>query len=210
MRAIDAIKIARQEIGVKESPANSNNVKYNTWYYGHPVQDGFPTKNSKYPWCAVFISWIFKDEQSLCKKTASCVDMLSWFEKRGQIVSTPQAGDIVFFKYSTNNRRTNHVGLVESAFENTIKIKTVEGNTSISSNDNGGSVMERVRTSNIVAYARPNYTDNVKKSVDEVAKEIAFQNDFGGWGTGAVRRQRLKQAGYDYKEVQSKVNQLLK
>ena len=37
---VDANKVldvARKELGVKESPANSNRVKYNTWYYGREV-----------------------------------------------------------------------------------------------------------------------------------------------------------------------------
>ncbi len=35
----DILAIARKELGTKESPANSNNVKYNTWFYGHAVRD---------------------------------------------------------------------------------------------------------------------------------------------------------------------------
>lgn len=123
MTAKQIIERAKSQIGVCENPPNSNNVLYNTWYYGHPVS------GSAYPWCATFISWLFKAEQSLCLKTASCLQMLEWFEKRGQIVKTPQAGDIVFFKYSTNNRRTNHVGLVISYDGRTIN--TIEGNTSV-------------------------------------------------------------------------------
>ena len=45
----DLVKIAQAESGTKES--GTNNVKYNTWFYGHEV-DG-----SNYPWCAVFVSW---------------------------------------------------------------------------------------------------------------------------------------------------------
>lgn len=93
----------------------------------------------------------------LVKKTASCVDMLEWFEANGQIVQNPQPGDIVFFKFKTNNRRTNHVGLVYTV-SSINSFKTEEGNTSINSDDNGGSVMIRNRTSaNVVAFARPKY-----------------------------------------------------
>jgi len=81
--------------------------------------------------------------------------MLEWFEAHNLIVHTPQAGDIVFFKYSTNNRKTNHVGLVIDVKEKTIV--TIEGNSSQSSNDNGGKVMKRTRSKNIVGYARPKY-----------------------------------------------------
>lgn len=197
------ISAAKAELGTKESPANSNNVKYNTWYYGKSVS------GSAYPWCAVFVSWLFKNEQSLCRKTASCVEMLSWFEQKGQTVKNPQAGDIVFFKYSTNNRKTNHVGLVVDVNGKTIT--TIEGNTSTTSNDNGGAVMQRTRKANIVAYARPRYSNaaiilNNNKSKEDIAKEVIA----GKWGSGNDRRQRLTKAGYDYKEIQSLVNQILK
>ena len=52
--ANDILKIARKEIGVKEKPAGSNNVKYNTAYYGHKVS------GSNYSWCCVFVWWVFK------------------------------------------------------------------------------------------------------------------------------------------------------
>lgn len=49
------IQIAAGQVGVKESPANSNNVKYNTWFYGKAVS------GSAYPWCAVFVCWCFNE-----------------------------------------------------------------------------------------------------------------------------------------------------
>lgn len=147
----EIIQRAHAEVGTKEIPANSNNVKYNTWYYGKAVS------GSAYPWCCAFVSWLFRDHQNISKKSASCINLLSWFEKNGQIVTKPQAGDVVFFKFPRNNTRTNHVGIVVGIEGN--KIHTIEGNTSVTSDDNGGSVMQRVRTSSIVAYARPNYDD---------------------------------------------------
>lgn len=204
MTAKQIIERAKSQIGVCENPPNSNNVLYNTWYYGHPVS------GSAYPWCATFISWLFKAEQSLCLKTASCLQMLEWFEKRGQIVKTPQAGDIVFFKYSTNNRRTNHVGLVISYDGRTIN--TIEGNTSTTSQDNGGKVMQRNRYSNIVAYARPKYQEGVLTNIsnNKTNEEIAAEVLAGKWGTGNDRRQRLTAAGYNYQEIQKIVNKVLK
>ena len=44
-----------------------------------------------------------------------------------------------------------------------------------------------------------------KKSVDEVAREVIQ----GKWSNGAERKKRLNDAGYDYNEVQKKVNQLI-
>lgn len=205
MNAKQVIDRAKGELGVTEYPPNSNLVKYNDWIYGH--------KGVSAPWCAAFVSWLFKPEQGLCKKTASCLEMLEWFEKRGQIVKDPQAGDIVFFKYSTNNRRTNHVGLVVSVHDKVIN--TIEGNTSNTaqgSQDNGGMVAQRNRYSNIVAYARPKYQEGIlvnisdHKTVEEIAAEVIA----GKWGSGNDRRQRLSSAGYNYAEIQKLVNQIIK
>ena len=44
-----------------------------------------------------------------------------------------------------------------------------------------------------------------KKSVDEVAREVIQ----GKWGNGTERKKRLTDAGYDHKEVQKKVNQMI-
>ncbi|WP_462367689.1 N-acetylmuramoyl-L-alanine amidase [Ruminococcus callidus] len=45
-----------------------------------------------------------------------------------------------------------------------------------------------------------------KKSVDEVAREVIQ----GKWSNGAERKKRLTDAGYDYNEVQKRVNALMK
>ena len=210
MTARQIIDKAKEEIGVHESPPNSNNVKYNTWFYGHPVQDGVPS-GTTYPWCAVFISWLFKADPSLCIKTASCANMLAWFEKKGQVVKTPQAGDIVFFKFSTNNRRTNHVGLVVSVSDDGKVINTIEGNTSLKgSQDNGGMVMQRNRYSHIVAYARPAYQQGTltnitdHKSLEEIAMDVIR----GKYGIMPERKQKLEAEGYNYEEVRAMVNKL--
>ena len=50
------------------------------------------------------------------------------------------------------------------------------------------------------------YSVTAKKSVDKVAKEVIN----GEWGNGQDRRDRLEAAGYNYAEVQKKVNELLK
>ena len=46
----------------------------------------------------------------------------------------------------------------------------------------------------------------VKKSITEIAKEVIQ----GKWGNGTDRKNRLEKAGYNYNEVQKKVNMLLK
>ena len=200
---------AISEVGVTEYPPNSNKVKYNTWYYGKEVS------GASYPWCMTFIQWVFKDSGLLPLKTASCSALYNEFKKRGQIVTEPQPGDIVFFKWNTSNYPCQHVGLVLSVGGNAII--SIEGNTSINSNDNGGSVMKRSRPRNksIVAYARPKWenvplTENTpvtspKKTVDEVAREVIK----GKWGVNPQRKKDLEAAGYNYNEVRDRVNQLM-
>lgn len=48
-------------------------------------------------------------------------------------------------------------------------------------------------------------TTEEKKSVDEIAREVIQ----GKWGNGADRKKRLEAAGYNYAEVQAKVNKLV-
>ena len=48
-------------------------------------------------------------------------------------------------------------------------------------------------------------SESVKKSVDELAREVIR----GEWGNGSDRRVRLTQAGYDYDAVQNRVNEIL-
>ena len=50
-----------------------------------------------------------------------------------------------------------------------------------------------------------NTESSAKKTVDEVAREVIA----GKWGTGQNRKNRLEQAGYNYREVQNRVNELV-
>lgn len=45
-----------------------------------------------------------------------------------------------------------------------------------------------------------------KKSIDEIAKEVIS----GKWGNGDTRKKKLEAAGYNYTQVQAKVNELSK
>ena len=51
--AAQLVSIAKSQVGITEYPANSNKVKYNTWFYGSEVS------GSAYPWCAAFVCWCF-------------------------------------------------------------------------------------------------------------------------------------------------------
>lgn len=49
------------------------------------------------------------------------------------------------------------------------------------------------------------WVEDKKKSIEEIAKEVIA----GKWGNGEERKKRLTDAGYNYNEVQARVNQLL-
>lgn len=52
---------------------------------------------------------------------------------------------------------------------------------------------------------RFDYVNINKKNIDELAKEVIN----GKWGNGEDRKKRLTNAGYNYQEVQNRVNQIL-
>ena len=191
----DILKIAKAEIGVKESPANSNNVKYNTWYYGKSVN------GSAYPWCAAFVSWVFSQvDSTLIKKSVSCMDIGNWFKSNNQWkTNNPQPGDVVFFKFNTNSRWTNHIGLVESVNADG-SVNTIEGNTSASSDDNGGSVMRRTRKSNIVGYGIPKY--DFKNNVHIVTSTTIRGIDVSSY-QGNIDWKQVKESGIQFAILRS-------
>lgn len=153
---IEILKIAVKEIGTKESPANSNNVKYNTWYYGKSVN------GSAYPWCAAFICWLFNEigaSKLFCggKKSAYCPTIENYYKSIGRYYSKTngKAGDLCIMDFGKG--RASHIGIVEK--KNTDgSYSVIEGNTSVSSNDNGGCVMRRTRKTNVIrGFCRPKY-----------------------------------------------------
>ena len=203
MKVKDILAAAKKEVGVKESPPNSNNVKYNTWYYGREVHDHDINPTITYPWCVVFIMWLFRTVSSLLKRTASCSDLLRWFQSKGQVVTDPQPGDLVFFKFDKDNKAlAQHIGIVTDTSTWAIqkKLRTIEGNTSVTSNDNGGCVMERVRAKSvIVGFARPAYSDaaaptKATNTINVANKPTLKIGDKGDWVK--VAQARLLINGY--------------
>lgn len=133
------LALARGEIGVREYPPNSNNVKYNTAYYAREVS------GSDYPWCAVFIWWLFREAGAPelyygGKHTAYCPALMDYH--RGQAVKDYRPGDIIFFNFS-GKASAAHVRICES-WDGTY-ITTIDGNTGTGSEANGGAVMRRGR-----------------------------------------------------------------
>lgn len=135
----------------RESPMGSNNVLYNTEFYGHQVS------GDSFPWCAVFVWWCAKqcgyteatigedgtEKPPLFKTTASsttqyehlCKDtnygapyavMNYSFAGRGGTY-TAYPGDIILFKNMNEGREFCHIGIVVDCDDTALT--TVEGNS---------------------------------------------------------------------------------
>ena len=147
---------AASYIGTHEDPMGSNNVIFNTDYYGYPVSGEW------YPWCCAFVWDIFR----MCgasnlfydgQRTAYCPTVLSWAKNNGMIVPFSQAqyGDLVLFDWNGDGV-ADHIGFVESLQGSTLM--TIEGNTSDASHSNGGYVLRRDRYQNsVIAIVRIRY-----------------------------------------------------
>lgn len=198
--AQEIVAKARSYVGTKEYPKDSNSVIFNDRFYNRKVS------GAAYPWCAVFQVCVFEDcnASELIKRSASCMEIGNWFKQQGRFyTSNPQVGDLVFFKFSGNSRWTNHIGIVSKVHSDGA-IDTIEGNTSSTSQDNGGAVMERVRrnTKNIVGYGRPKYTNNptpvpVQETVQTTTTYPQRGIDISSYQKG-LNYQQLKQNGVQF------------
>ena len=155
----EILDLARSQIGVKESPANSNNVKYNTAYYGREVYGDIA-----YPWCMVFIWWLFYALSASSifydgARVAGCTTFMRWAKKQSGRwkLKDFQPGDIVLYDFDGNRNDADHCGIVESV--TSTGVIAIEGNTSVSgSQSNGGMVCRQSRPfSRILGAYRPAY-----------------------------------------------------
>lgn len=140
------LQIAEWQVGVLESPAGSNRVKYAEEY-------GL----NGYAWCMMFVWWVFHEAGFNLKKTASCTELTNAYKKAGQWVTSDfKPGDIVMYDFSGKKKITEHCGIITEVGKD--YIVAVEGNTSPTNNANGGAVMERKRNLNLVTgVCRPIY-----------------------------------------------------
>lgn len=157
---------AKSYVGTKEKPAGSNNVIFNTHYYGKPVH------GAAYPWCVVFLWFIFKMVGGSYlfyggKKCAYTPTLANYYKSKNRWYKKPKVGDLVFYKFPGSNR-INHVGIVYKVV-NSNTIQAIEGNTSTGNDCNGGCVMIRTRsTYYVVGYGRPDYATTVSGKLKAV------------------------------------------
>lgn len=140
--AADLVKIALEEVSAEdnaENPEDSNNVKYNTWFFGKDVT------GDQYSWSATFVSWCADKcgliSTKLFKKTNSCADLYKYMINDNGFMSyetknsttfggpeyTPVPGDLMFMYDGNDISTCNRVGIIVSVTNNTIYV--VEGDS---------------------------------------------------------------------------------
>ena len=90
------------------------------------------------------------------KRTAYCPTLEAYAKAHGQFIDKKHGkkGDVALFDFGKG--RASHTGIVEE--KTSTGYKVIEGNTSITSNDNGGKVMIRTRTTKYIrGFYRPKY-----------------------------------------------------
>ncbi len=167
------LDLARSQLGEKENPMGSNQVKYNDEYYGMTV------KGPEYPWCCVFQWWLFRHAGASAlffggERTASCTALWRDYQKRGQSVDKEsiRPGDLVFFVFDgSKSGGMNHVGICEKVEPG--YVTTIDGNTG-SSEANGGTVARKRRSLKYVGgAARPAYEEAETASGQRLYRYVA-------------------------------------
>lgn len=139
MRA-KALAEARKHVGEKESPPGSNIISFSNWY------------GLRGPWCAMFASWCYVQAGSKAFKKGEHYAYVPYIVHDARaglnglaITTAPRAGDLVCFDWNRDGL-ADHVGLFNAwKSERAGTFQTVEGNTSTSSDSDGGQVMQRDR-----------------------------------------------------------------
>lgn len=146
-------EVAKKEIGNKEMPANSNLTKYGEWFGLNGL-----------PWCGIFVSWVYDKAGyplgniGFLKGFAGCQTAVAYFSKNKMLTTTPIEGDIVFFDWNGDGRH-DHTGIFVRKIDKQY-FETIEGNTSLKNQSNGGEVMVRRRKfGKGVIFAHPKCLD---------------------------------------------------
>lgn len=161
-KADTLISWAEGQIGTAEDPKGSNNVRYNTVYYGRQIS------GSAYQWCMAFV-WVGFKETGLGNlfmdggKTASCTALMRWAKANGQWVTGDFAkGDIILFQFDSDDF-ADHVGIYTGNKSGTSLI-CIEGNT----NDKVARVARQ--PSIILGAYRPKWDDTTDDDINVPTK----------------------------------------
>lgn len=218
----EIVKLAKSWIGKNEADGSHKSIIdiYNS-YLPHPR--GYKLKYTD-SWCAGTVSAlaIKLGYTDIVPVECSCYYLIEKAKKMGIWIEnenrTPEIGELVLYDWddganygTADNKGTpDHVGIVSEVNKENKSFKVIEGNYR-------NAVKVRVLNFNdryLRGYISPKYDNEVvseqskpspNKSVTEIAKEVID----GKWGNLPERKTKLEKAGYNYAEVQNKVNNLL-
>lgn len=117
---------------------------------------------------------------------------------------TEREGIIGYFEFLQFPRYHNLRGVSDYRMFNSL-IKDDGWATSFTYTETLNKIIEKYRLTDYDYLSFEEKVADSKKSIDDIANEVIK----GLWGTGNVRKQRLKMHGYDYKAVQDLVNKKL-
>ena len=161
-------------------------------------------------WSALAISLGYTEVMPI---EISCGELIKRAKEMGVWIEDdsyrPLPGDGILYDWQDSGIGDNqgwpdHVGTVVSTTDREITV--VEGNKS----DAVGVRTIPINGKFIRGFIAPKFMDEetiapIVKSVEEVANEVLS----GLWGNGTARKDALTVAGYDYEEVQKKVNEIV-
>ena len=221
------IDIALAEVGYLEKEtndqlddktANAGDENYTKYARDLDAMGFYNGRKQHVAWCDVFVDWCFvqaygKDTalSLTCQPTnaaqncgAGCKYSRGYYQSKGQLHDTPQAGDQVFF-YSKDKSQISHTGLVYDV--GSTYIYTVEGNTSSASGvvANGGAVAKkkyRLDYERLAGFGRPNYGMQIAPS-EPSAPSTSDESETSADSTLGTRLLKNGSKGDDVKELQT-------
>lgn len=194
----ELLTIAEAEIGNFESPPYSNNIIYNSWFYGRVVM------GSGYPWCMTFCQWVYKQATVALPSTttASCTAMMEAAKKKGMFVEKAfMPGDLILFNFEGKKNISTHCGILKEVDGS--RLYTIEGNTSLADDINGGRVMLRERkVSSVVGAVRPVFAreEDLDMTKAEFIKSLTDEEAYLLLMKAMAHADKLKQPDWSKKE----------
>jgi hypothetical protein len=143
---VKALAEAVRHVGLKEQPARSNRTPFGEWFGANGV-----------PWCNIFVSYCFavgagyviadRSRGAGVRSGRGCAYVPTteaWLRATGMWMgrTEPQPGDIAVFNWDAGF--PDHIGIVENSLTGGGFV-SIEGNTAIGNDSNGGEVMRRKR-----------------------------------------------------------------
>lgn len=214
----DVIKLATSWIGKNEKDGSHKEIVdiYNSYSGQLPrsVKMQYDWDWCACTWSALAIALGYTDIMPI---EISCGELIKrakekgcWEENDSYI---PSPADAILYDWDDNGIGDNvgwpeHVGVVDYVNKESGYMTVIEGNYE-------DAVKKRTISLNgkfIRGFITPKYNDHTiiyetseSKDVMTVAREVIS----GLWGNGVQRKEALERNGYDYNEVQSKVNEIL-